>query len=423
MTASADNRGAAIPQRSGVPPERSTTGGLGTLLATLVLLLASALILALALWLFSPELARDRAGVSAPGVAPLKIAGKALQMRIGGQYAVAGEALKVRAMGPDKRIIATADTDFLAADYPTLEYAIDGLQPGVLTYLIWRTLEQPETIYNVPLYFVERGSTAFRLGDHPDWEGTITELGLDIYGDLGGGELLIPSLQLLPGSTAALIQAVTSQWLAKQRWSQRSINNLRGAPVEPLYPATVVVAIWVALALALACVWMRFSTVAVAVPLLPMSLIGWLALDALWAWRLDSQLTETRTLFAGKSQQAKQLADMDGVLFRYALRLKETLLPTRPGTVFVLSERLGHDYQRLRIQYHLLPHSVYNYGRVPPTAMMREGDYIVVLGEVAGLVFVDTNDRLRWEGLSLPVTRLDVSSQGVLYRVEAYPDE
>lgn len=422
MAAPTDTRQAVMSERSAERPAASM-GGLRALLETLTFLLTSALILVLLLAAVSPELARDRAGASASELAPLKIAGKALQMRGAGQYTLDGDALKVLAMGPDNRVTASADTRFSAADYPTLEYAIDGARPGVLVYLIWRTLEQPEVIYSAPLYFREGGSTAFRLGDHPDWKGTITELGLDIYGDLGGRDLPIPYLQLTPGSTGALIRVISSQWLASLRWSQRSINNLRASPVEPLYPAPVVIALWVALATGLAFLSGFFSRTAFTLPWLPIGLVGWLVLDGLWAFRLHGQLTETRALFAGKSQQSRQLADMDGALFRYAQRLKESLLPTRPGTVFVLSEQLGHDYQRLRMQYHLLPHSVYNYGRVPPTAMMREGDYILVLGKVAGLVFIDTNNRLRWDGLSLPATRLDASPQGVFYRVEAYPDD
>ena len=70
-------------------------------------------------------------------------------------------------------------------------------------------------------------------------------------------------------------------------------------------------------------------------------------------------------LFSGKTMHERHLADEDSEFYSYAKRLKAEVLPAKPSRIFILHESLEHDYERLKTQFYLLPHNIYNYGRFP----------------------------------------------------------
>ena len=80
-------------------------------------------------------------------------------------------------------------------------------------------------------------------------------------------------------------------------------------------------------------------------------------------------------------------------------------------------------FERLRLQYHLLPHNVYNFGQYPPAGAAVAGDFILVLGAIPGLSFDEREQVLRWpDERPLPAVALDRSRSGVLYRVREAAD-
>jgi len=93
----------------------------------------------------------------------------------------------------------------------------------------------------------------------------------------------------------------------------------------------------------------------------------------------------------------------------------------RPGArIFILADNRGelHEYGRLKTQFHLLPHNIYNYGDLPSRRHVRDGDYLLVMGDIAGLEFEPDKEVLRWgEGERLKVTLVDQHPVGSIYRV------
>ncbi len=343
--------------------------------------------------------------------------GSELQLRSAALVTVAGSALRVSELGPGDRLLLTAPTRVAAADYPVLEYNIDGSYSGLAIFLIWRTAEQPDRLHNIRLL---NRSAAIGTGlmATPDWKGTVVELGLDIYGSLRGGYLTIENISLRPHSLATFLARNISDWRSVEPWSQRSINVLRGRSHATTLSPTVLAALWVVVACLFCCI-LRWRIAIGWLPVLIIVLSGWLSLDLLWSEKLKFRLDQARALFAGKSQHERRLADMDGDLYGYAVHLKQSLLPTEPKTVFILKEAAGHDFQRLRLQYHLLPHNVYNFGRYPPVNGPDAGDYLIVLGDIPGLGFAAETGLLHWHsGRHLSVQRLDQNRVGTLYRVQ-----
>ena len=114
----------------------------------------------------------------------------------------------------------------------------------------------------------------------------------------------------------------------------------------------------------------------------------------------------------------RHLADEDSEIYSYAKRLKTEVLPAKPSRIFILHESLEHDYDRLKTQFYLLPHNIYNYGRFPEKQAVANGDYILVMGTIPGLTYNEATGKLQWkEGQNLDVTLLDRSERGLLFTI------
>jgi hypothetical protein len=368
---------------------------------------------------FSPELAAHRAAANGKEVTPRTIQGRDLQMRLGSGEATADKAMAVTRLqqGEDDRAILTRKTSFRASDYPFVEYQISQRHPAESVYLIWRTAENPEEIFNTALQWQGEHSGWAYLGSSAQWSGRITELGLDIYGDLREQPLIISRLTLLPASGNYLLGAIWSQWTAFRAWTQKSAHFLRGYPKHGILSPALAMAAWSGLALLILAggkLMIRFR----ALPAYASAvLVPWIALDLLWQGNLSTQLEETKYLFAGKTQHEKHLADWNPDLYKYANHLKGTVLPEPGARIFLLHDSEQRTYTRLKLQYYLLPHNVFNYDRFPDKKASRVGDYILVLGAVDGLEFSPRRKALKWEGKSLRVKLVDSHTSGKLYRV------
>ncbi len=261
--------------------------------------------------------------------------------------------------------------------------------------------------------------TAF-LGRQPEWRGRITEIGLDVYGDLRGQPLIISKLSLaarLQRRTASMPSGSSGR--PSGGWTQKSANFLRGTPKNPeSCHRRWLMAAWSGLALILLAGLGRFTRSHHLMAYVGVVLIPWMVLDQLWQANLSTQLEETRYLFAGKSQHEKHLADWSPELYDYAQYLKKEVLPEPGPRIFLLHDSEPMTYTRLKAQYYLLPHNIFNYDRFPRKKDARAGDYILVLGNVDGLEFSPEGRVLRWQGKSLPVKLVDSRPDGSLFKVK-----
>jgi hypothetical protein len=224
----------------------------------------------------------------------------------------------------------------------------------------------------------------------------------------------------LPASANALLRTIWSEWTDFEVWKLSSINHLRGTAENSIMSPTLAMALWAGLALLILCVLFQIRRNHSPVSYVLVVAIPWVILDLLWQNRLTTQLEETKNLFQGKTYHEKQLVDLDGNLYRYAQYLKAEVLPLVGARIFLLRDNKGqrHDYERLRLQYHLLPHNIYNYGAVPSRKHSRPGDYILVLQEIPQLEYLEQEKLLRWAtGETLPVELINQHYLGSLYRV------
>ncbi len=338
---------------------------------------------------------------------------------------------KLAKAGEDNRAILSTKISFKAEDYPFVDYKITNRHPGTTVYLIWRTADNPEKIHNTMLYWNGDKTTTINMAKFEQWQGNITELGLDIYEDLRDRPMIIQQLTLQPFSNTTLMAATWSEWITYRGWTQRSAHHLRGAQRNTSLSPTLAVASWAGLALLLLMVSniraAPHNTTPRIIAYIAAGIIPWIALDMLWQSELNTQLNETKTLFAGKNQHEKHLAERDGSLYAYAKHLKDSVLPEPGAKILLLHDSEHRTYRRLKAQYYLLPHNVFNYDRVPRKGAVQTADYILALGKINGLTFSLESHTLNWknpEGSNdaVKVTLIDSQPLGKLYKIWGHPE-
>tara|TARA_R110001592_G_C13192961_1_gene753473 strand:+ start:24032 stop:25288 length:1257 start_codon:yes stop_codon:yes gene_type:complete len=403
------------------PKAMGNGGFLRELMRALLALVASAALLITGYIVLSSGAVPGRGGNdSTAPIPPRIVTGSELSLRYGDGARGPDESFTVTDLAQDGRAIITRNLSLNAQDYPFLQVALAGAHPGESVYFIWKTANNPLALSNALLNWNGDKPTTYHLAKNPEWQGRITEIGFDIYGDMRGQPVVISGLSFLPANWRHTLSAIWSEWTAYRGWTQRSINFLLGTPKNPILSPTLAMASWSGLALLLLLasylVTRRNSTVAC----LAAIAIPWISLDLLWQANISTQLEDTKTLFAGRTQHEKHLAGTDRELYSYAHYLKSEILPAAGAKrIFLLHDLDDETYPRLKAQYFLLPHNIYNYGRLPNKKKARQGDYILVLGKIAGLDYDPQKRRLTWGGKSLRVKLIDTHSEGQLYKVVA----
>jgi hypothetical protein len=216
--------------------------------------------------------------------------------------------------------------------------------------------------------------------------------------------------------------SLLTQWAGFRSFDQATINRLAatfsvGAP-SPL----MVAALWAAVSLLFVLVAGLLGKAAPRVTWLLVVLMTWVALDLLWQRQLSAQLQLSQHLFQGRSMAERHERDFDSALYDYAQQLKSGGLPATPARLFILHNSRGHNFQRLKLQYYLLPHNIYNLDTLPPAGAVREGDYILALVPVPGLEFHAGRSLLRWGGGDpVPATLEHTHPMGKLFRLADVP--
>jgi hypothetical protein len=341
-----------------------------------------------------------------------------------GSAEIVGDIITItefQANGNERQAIVTINSSFDTEDFSLLTYALSDTPPGMSTDLIWRTAAEPATMYLHPLGRNGAAETTISLAEHPKWRGQVTEIALRLAGQHQAESVSITQLKLQAATWRGALAELWSQWTVHRGWEQSSINALFGTSRSSSTSPTVAMAMWAGLAaLTLTCLGLirkqYYLAAYVAVVLVP-----WITLDLLWQGELNSQLEETRYDFSGKTSTQKHLADTDSAIYSYARRLKEEVFPASPSRIFILHQDFGHNAQRLKTQYYLLPHNIYNFGRVPPATAVRPGDFILVLGKVPQLRFDSGAGLLTWRRRTLPVSMVDEDPQGTLFQVSPTP--
>jgi hypothetical protein len=355
----------------------------------------------------------------------IDIPGKMMEPVVGSAL-VEGDKLVVTGYegAGERTAVAVWRSRFEALDYPLLKYQVDAAFPGPDILLIWRTLSDPGVLYNTELAATDGRAARLDLARLPDWRGTVLEIGVYVRAHAAEQELAIGGLALEPLGWRAALATDWSEWTRFRGWSAQSINYLYGTPDSEGLSPVLVAAAWSALAVLLLLIAGLLRGGVPVGALAAVVLLPWISLDLLWQRELSTQLLQTRDQFAGKTIPEKHLADLDGDIYGYITRLKNEVLPAEPARIVILHDSHGHNFERLKAQYYLLPNNSYNRGRSLPREGLNKVDYVLALGTVPGLEFSAESHTLIWKNRKRTVRAdlLDSDPMGTLYRLQSNPN-
>lgn len=281
----------------------------------------------------------------------------------------------------------------------------------------WRAGTRRPIIKSLPS--PTNGQINVDLASLPDWSGRIIELGLLLSGEQGQ-TLILRNISFVPRSFVSRLRADLVDLTSPETWSQRSINSLESprAGNGVVLTSVAVVALGFVLLFSTMLLLNAKTRPTGPVTLLASFVVIWLLLDVRWQTVLAHNLSQATEIYGGKSWEAKQAAAPDGTLYLYAETLKRSVLPDSPQRIFILHRSTGHNYARLRLQYHLLPHNIYNFGDELPTRYTRAGDYVVILGKVPGILFEEETLHLNVTGQPYVLAeRVHESRLGTVFRI------
>ncbi|MEQ8262171.1 hypothetical protein [Pseudohaliea sp.] len=306
-----------------------------------------------------------------------------------------------------------------AADYAYATIALEGLAPSRQARFAWKAREEGVTTpVKARLPWTGGGTVTIALP--PSWRGTISEIGLLVAGQPGQA-LRVKSLTLREPSVTNWLRARRDDWFHFGPWQLVDINFLRahGLGTAPrLVPAILA-------ACALAAVFALIAGHGAGRQRAPLALAlviatGWLLLDAAWQRKLLLQLAVTRDTFGGVPVAERPERDIDAHLFALSQRLAPQLPVDPARRVFLLHPAKGHQYDRLKLQYHLLPRNLFNFGSsLPALGTFRTGDHVLLLGSVPNVTFDAASGVLRDEKRAVAASPVDVTEAAALYRLEA----
>ncbi|MGV6827637.1 MAG: hypothetical protein ACWA5Q_11745 [bacterium] len=309
--------------------------------------------------------------------------------------------------------------DLAADSYPFIQYQLDNQLPGTQQVLFWRTRENPDQFGYKELPPSSSKSLLLPLFNHPDWQGTIKEIGIGQY-ETDKRLPHITSISLLPYADTHLLKGIFNTWRSPLLRDHKTINYFQGVPpYTPVFPVPALASLTI---LTLIIYWVLAFLLRMPRDhrlLLGLPVLMWMLLDARWQILLIDQVLETQQQYQGKSWDEKQQTGQDAELFRFSEAIK-TKLPDQPSRVFIIKNRhIGHDYQRVRLQYFLLPHSVFNFADQPLGDKTRPGDFLVIFNNTRGVRYSRYKDSLIWpDNQALPVRKLYESAVGTLYQAD-----
>ncbi|MFN2328351.1 MAG: hypothetical protein ABR612_05500 [Chromatocurvus sp.] len=389
---------------------------------------------ALLMWTILPFLTpEDISGQ--PGDDVSRLAGSDFMPVVAARSEQSGDSAIISEMQPALRngvqigeAVFRAEPDLPAEKFSQLQLHLEGWRPGQKLFLFWRSSRAPDQQRFRELLHDTEGMSWHTLFIGHGWEGNILELAIGVFGAPGPLPLQLHEAILHPTGRSSLMQRLYWDWSRFQPWSYASLNSQGSSRPDILLKPATAAALWASLALLTTALCYailrhlgRASPHNAAVAGLSAVLIPWLALDATWQAQLERQLQATQQRYAGLTQSEKHRRENDASLQAYAERVRDALAPVRGKRLFLINDaHQGHAYQRLRMQFHLLPLNIYNFGKqLLPPQEMRPGDYVLLLAPTTGIRYSAEQERLQDEYYRYRATLLDAHPFGQVLRIDS----
>jgi hypothetical protein len=291
------------------------------------------------------------------------------------------------------------------------------LQHGQNLYLFFRRDNDPLIERTLLNGLGRQGQYFVDMSTNLKWQGDITEIGLDFYGDSRSRELLVSGIRIEPQAWDNIFLKAYYELLSVQGWTSSSINQM--APEISVSTATLLTAmiiLWSAVGI------LCFGRSASKNPakLVVWLFVPWLLADLRWQLALSQKPDSPHVNSVKLRGELPYISQRDAEIHEFGKIIKEQLKDLKHVRLFLLHNSNwsgGHNYERLRLQYHLLPLNVYNFDRFIPPLHARAGDYVVVLGPVPGLIYDEQNKEIVWGENVTKVRQIANVSHGHLFQI------
>jgi hypothetical protein len=307
-----------------------------------------------------------------------------------------------------------------------MQLRLAGSQPNQKVFLFWRSASAPDIQNYMELTHDTSGESWHTLANVANWQGQVIELAIGVFGPPGRENLRLMELVFHPTGPGTLWRRLIWEWLRETPWNFASTNAHVAARTDAPVSPTLAASLWSGIGVGLAALGLlvvrkrsgRAREAAVTVGLLAI-LVPWVGLDYLWQRQLDTRLADIAYRYGGLTQAEKHRREGDAWLQAFADSVRAALEPLRGKRLFLVRDSdKYHDFQRLRLQFHLLPINVFSSGSGAfPAEKTRPGDHILLLGETPGMRFNAARSRLESAGQSVPVTLVMEDPLGRLFRV------
>jgi len=415
-------------------PMHQARGTANTRWTWLFLIIVIQIFTALLMWTMLPHLMpEDISGL--PGSEASRLAGSEFTTVVAARSRQSGDSAVVLEMQPALRngvqigeAVFRAEPNLRAENFSQAQLHLEGWRPGQKLFLFWRSSTAPDQQRFRELFHDREGTSWHTLFARDGWEGDILELAIGVFGAPGPLPLQLHELTFHPTNRSAILKRLHWDWSRFQPWSYASLNTQGSDRSDILVKPATAAGLWASSALlltALCYATLRLRRRATpryaAIAGLSAVIIPWLALDAAWQGQLERQLQATQQRYAGLTQSEKHRREDDASLQIYAARLRDILAPLRGKRLFLFNDaHEGHAYQRLRMQFHLLPLNTYNFGKqLLPPKEMHPGDHVLLLAPATAIYYRAEQERLQDKNYSYRATLLDEHSYGLLLRIEA----
>lgn len=367
------------------------------------------------------------------GTDPLHLPGKDFKAVVAARSQRAGDSIEVLDMQPARRngvqigeAVFRTEPGLAASRFSQMNLRLDGWQSGQKVFLFWRSSKASDQQRYQELSHDTDGQSWHTLSSTDLWEGDILELAIGVFGQPGPAPLVLHEVALHPGSRSAVFNRLGWEWSRFTPWTQSSANVHRGPLRAAVLQPVTVASLWAVVALLIVFIGAvvlrrsgRAPARSIVIAGLASILLPWLAVDLLWQVQLERQLTLTQEHYSSRTQMQKHQREADASLQNYATRVLDSLEPERSGRLFLLNDAdSGHSYRRLRMQFHLLPLNIYNFGKqLLPPGRMRPGDYVLLLQPATAVRFDPARGVLEDSRQRYRATLLDEHPEGRLFRL------
>jgi hypothetical protein len=329
-----------------------------------------------------------------------------------GTAEVRDKALTITANDSGQALVSVPAESLSLNDNPIVKFKFASRAPSQI-FVIWRT-GKSDQLHQQGFRSMGKPQPSFDMKGVGGWAGTASSLEFGFLTLPGNEVSLLEAHVYQPGLSDQLAELIDN-WTLFRNWRPVDVNVYTGTSEfsRGLYPAPVFAGITL-LCMILYVILRRRQTRWQAMAILVFC--GWLALDALWQWRLWQQVSDTREQYAGLDSQQKMLASQDAPFVKFA-QASQALITRPDARIFIAG---SSDYQTMTTTYYLAPGNTFwhrNGPELPDASHLQAGDYIVLFRATELNYQPSAQTLLLEDGSALQVRELLADRVGTLLEV------